>query len=486
MCWGVYGMPQTVLSSLFDTSRLSYWTIGYLPRGRHRDAPGGKAAPVGEDIVSSAVEAVEASRDSLPNLTSAAIGNTLKRFNEWSVPGAAMVVRKRDGSLTVEEKPIVKALLQQKWRNQDIQALLNIGRKATVNSARITEVKQNGVVQTASDEEVSRFISKKKAFDPRTGLNAFDDERIVRAREAMIVAVQIFNSPSVIFKTEIFAMLANVAWTYLLHEYYLRKSGNINGSDGKTWPLSYMLSQGDCPLSKGMKQNLLALKGIRDAVEHNILGRADVKWLSLFQACCLNFDRKITELFGESLSLQGDLSFALQFTRLSLSQISEVQKHEIPEHIEALDARLREGLSESDLADLDYQFRVIYTLDQATKGTSHFQFVQPESAEGKEISNILVKYKPADETHPYKPKAVCDEVSRRTGTTFTSRNHTQAWRLHQVRPRNNAAHPEKTNKEYCVYHPAHGDYTYSEKWVERLASEVSVEHKWSAIRGYKL
>lgn len=24
MCWGVYGMPQTVLNSFFDTSRLSY------------------------------------------------------------------------------------------------------------------------------------------------------------------------------------------------------------------------------------------------------------------------------------------------------------------------------------------------------------------------------------------------------------------------------------------------------------------------------
>lgn len=396
------------------------------------------------------------------------------------------MVRNRDGSLTAEEKPVVKALLVRKWRNQDIQALLNIGRKATVNSARITEVKQNGKIAPASEDEVARFISKKKAFDPKTGLNSFDDERIVRAREAMIVAVQIFNSPTVIFKTAVFAMLANVAWTYLLHEYYTRKIGNIRGSDGKTWSLSIMLARQDCPLSAGMKRNLRAIKDIRDSVEHNILGRADLKWLSLFQACCLNFDRKIIDLFGETLSLQGELSFALQFTKLSISQISEVQKHEIPEHIEALDARLREGLSEADLADLDYQFRVIFTLDNATKGTSHFQFVQPHSAEGREISNILVKYKPADETHPYKPKAVCNEVSRRSGIKFTLQNHTQAWRLHQIRPRVGERQPEKTDKEHCVYHPAHGDYTYSQRWVERLVSEVADERKWSAIRSFKL
>lgn len=39
-----------------------------------------------------------------------------------------MVGRKREGALSKDEKKIVKALLGKGWRNQDIQALLNIGR----------------------------------------------------------------------------------------------------------------------------------------------------------------------------------------------------------------------------------------------------------------------------------------------------------------------------------------------------------------------
>ena len=54
-----------------------------------------------------------------------------------------MRVRKREGRLTAEEECIVKGLLSHGWRNQDIQALVNVGRIATINSARITEVKQN-------------------------------------------------------------------------------------------------------------------------------------------------------------------------------------------------------------------------------------------------------------------------------------------------------------------------------------------------------
>ncbi|MBQ5515476.1 MAG: hypothetical protein IIT88_00095 [Acetobacter sp.] len=34
----------------------------------------------------------------------------------------------------------------------------------------------------------------------------------------MIAAVQTFNTPTMIFRAEIFAVLANIAWTYLIHE----------------------------------------------------------------------------------------------------------------------------------------------------------------------------------------------------------------------------------------------------------------------------
>lgn len=100
-----------------------------------------------------------------------------------------MPLRNREGALTREEKRIVKALLAIRWRNQDIQALINVGRKATINSARITEVKQDGNIRPLSDDAADFFIIKKQAYDPKTGLNFFDDERLIRAREAMTLGV---------------------------------------------------------------------------------------------------------------------------------------------------------------------------------------------------------------------------------------------------------------------------------------------------------
>jgi hypothetical protein len=271
-----------------------------------------------------------------------------------------------------------------------------------------------------------------------------------------------------------------------MHEYYDRRRVKIVGDDGRSLLLSQMLRREDCPLSAGIKRNLEAMAIIRNEVEHNILGRGDLTFLPIFQACCLNFDKIISELFGAALSLQGELAFSLQFAKMSIEQLSGLQKYGIPDHIQALDARLQAGLSEEELTDLEYQFRVVYTLDSASKSRSHIQFVQPESAEGKEISNILVKYKTADDLYPYKPNAVVKMVSERSRQRFTSHNHTQAWRLYSVRPRQRTKRPEDTNRDYCIYHPAHGDYTYSEKWVEHLVAEIEDDDKWAAITAYKI
>jgi len=392
--------------------------------------------------------------------------------------------KKKEGSLTADEKRIVKALIGRGWRLQDIQALVNHHRKATVNSGRLTEVKQDKHITPATDDQVAFYQIKKRSYDPVTGLNLFDDERLIRAREAMTLAVQIFNSPSHRFKTEVFSVLANIAWTYLLHEFYARKGLKIIDADGHSLLLSQMLKRQDFPLSQGIQNNLESLKEIRDTVEHQLLGRSDTKWLTLFQACCLNFDKALCDLFGARLTLQNELGLSLQFARLNFDQVATLQKYEVPEQIEALDARLKKGLSEEELSDLEYRFRVIYTMDAASKSKSHVQFVHPDTPEAEQIRNVLVKYKPSDEMYPYKPSVVAKMVSKRAGVAFTSNDHAKAWKLYKVRPASDAKQPANTNTDYCIYHAAHGDYTFSEKWVAFLVDQITKHNGLAAIKAF--
>jgi hypothetical protein len=375
-------------------------------------------------------------------------------------------------ALSDEEKRVVKALLADGMRNQDIHALINYERPTTINFGRIAGVKNNQKITPASPEEVAFFRRKKHSFDPITGLNLYGDERLIRAREAMILAVTIFNSGSYRFKTEVFAVLANIAWTYLLHEHYYRKGIPPLNTDGTTFALSHMLSRKDNPLSKGIKNNLLSLKAIRDEVEHKMLGRSDTKWLSLFQACCLNFDKTLVSWFGSRVSLQSDLSVVLQFGKLELEQAAQISAYDIPPNITALDALLKKDMKDEDLEDLEYRFKVVYTFDSASKGTAHIQFLSPDSAEGKKVQNVLQKFKIADELYQYKPGDVTKIVRKASGKPFSVHDHTRAWQERKVRPPSGAKSPDKTDRNYCIYHSAHGDYTYNDKWIELLVAQL--------------
>lgn len=378
----------------------------------------------------------------------------------------------RPTALTEQEKRVIKALLAKGVRNQDIHALINFGRPATINFGRIAGIRNNPNIELAQESEIEFFKRKKNSFDPITRLNAYDHERLIRAREAMILAVNIFNSGNYKFKTEVFSVLSNIAWTYILHEFYSMKSISIYNKDGTTFALSHMIERADCPLSKGIKNNLLAIKKIRDEVEHKLLGRSDTQWLALFQACCLNFDRIITDWFGKRTSLQNELSCALQFGKMEIEQLSQLSKYDIPEEIRALDAAIKKDLSENELNDLEYQFRVVYTFDSSSKGKAHIEFISPNSEEGKTIHNVLQKFKIADELYQHKPKDVVNIVKEKTKKLFSINDHTLAWKKHKVRPPNNSRSPEKTNRDYCIYHAAHKDYTYNDKWVELLVSEI--------------
>ncbi|GGA31657.1 DUF3644 domain-containing protein [Neptunicoccus cionae] len=396
------------------------------------------------------------------------------------------MIRRAEGALTAEEKKVVKGFLAKSERNQDIQALVNIGRKATINSARITEVKRDNTIVAASDEALEFYKLKKKAFDPQTGLNLYEDERLIRAREAMLLAVQVFNSPTLRFKAEVFAVQANIAWTYLLHEYYERKGVPIIQSDGRSLLLSQMTTRSDCPISQGIKDNLESLKRIRDTVEHTLFRRSDIRFLSIFQACCLNFDKTICELFGADKALSNDLSFSLQFAKMDFDQLTQVQKYEVPAHISALEKEIDDGLGEDRLSDIEYRFRVVYTFENSTKSKSHIKFVHPTDEDAEEVRKVLIKNEISDKLYPNKAGVAADLVRQQSGRAFTMHNHTQAWRKFDIRPRPSVAQPENTNKDYCIYHEAHGDYTYSDRWVEFLVTFIASDANYEELKKFKL
>jgi hypothetical protein len=386
-------------------------------------------------------------------------------------------------ALTAFERKIAKRLLADGNAYQDVQQLVNTARSPTVNPGRFAGWQQWDI-EPASDDEVARFRYEKSLVDLKSGLSPIDDERLFRSREAMMSAVQIFNTPTTLFKIEVFPVLSQIAWTYLLHEYYERKGIQILGADGNSLLLSQMLNRQDCPLVEDVRKNLIAIKTLRDNVEHQILSSVGRSYWPLFQANCLNFDQTIRKLFGEELGLEQFLALSLQFGKMQIDQLSELQKYDVSPAIEAIDVQIAEAVGETGKEGTSYKFKVNFTFEKAVKGDSHIVFTENNKETGQ-IATILTKNVVGDELWPHKPATVVARVRQMTQLDFTSHHHQLAWKKFGVRPRSKAKDPADCKKDYCHYHKAHKDYTYSDKWVDFLVSNIQNEEEFAALKEFK-
>nr|WP_306419575.1 DUF3644 domain-containing protein [Thalassovita mangrovi] len=291
----------------------------------------------------------------------------------------------------------------------------------------------------------------------------------------MQLAVHVYNNPSTNFRAECFAVLAIIAWTYISIEYCARNNLPIERQDGNAISLADFLKFKECPLVEGVRNNLKSIINLRNSVEHRTLGKYDREWLSLFQACCINYENFIVSQFGERLSLRRDLAFALQFSGLSLHQAQGMIEAELPQEIEAINSEVYQGLSETQMSDPDFQFSVVYTTVASSKSKANFRFISSDEAEAETVANILVKNKPSTQTHPYRANQVVELVKERTGKKFSSHDHTQAWKRLKVRPSGDAEDPSVTKQDYCFYNATFKSYSYSEAWVQKLCDFVELQ-----------
>lgn len=379
------------------------------------------------------------------------------------------------GSLNQNEKRIVKYLCDKGWTNQDIQAEINLCRPATVNFGRISAVKKDTNQSVATDAEFQSFETFKRSFDFRTGLNPFMDEILIKSREAIKLAVSVFNNPTLNFRAENFSILANIAWTYFALEYSARNGMPEQRANGSAISLADFLREDGCPFNDGTKNNLKALIKIRDATEHTAIGFGDDSWVGIFQATCVNYEREITKHFGARLSVAAEISFSLQLSSLSIGQVTSMANAATDEKVTAINAELYDGLTEDQKNDQSFQFSVVYTTVASSKSKSTFQFVSPASAEGKEIATVLVKHKPSADTHPFRPSQVVQKVREAGHPAFNSHAHTTLWKEHQVRPASNSNEPQSTNLDYCYYNPTFSAYTYNNAWVEKIIASLDAE-----------
>ena len=272
------------------------------------------------------------------------------------------------------------------------------------------------------------------------------NELLVKSREAMLSAVQIFNNPNVFFKSENFIVLSNIAWTYLLHAYYRKKGIDYRYFDQKAhskryhktkrgsykyWELEKCLEVDICPVEKLPKENLKFLIGLRHEIKHQMTTRIEDYLSARFQACCLNYNHSIQKLFGVEYGIEKHLSFSLQFSSISEDQAKKLKEFtELPINISAFINAFDETVTDEDYNNPQYSYRVLYiqkSVNKKGQADKVIEFIPADSpeAEGLNKEYVLIKDK---EKPKHLPTEIVELLKAKGFKKFGMHQHTLLWK----------------------------------------------------------
>lgn len=276
-------------------------------------------------------------------------------------------------------------------------------------------------------------------------------ELVSKSRESALAAVQIFNSPMITFKSEIFVVLMNIAWTYLLHAYYRREGIEYryytmagkrrrfdktkHGAD-KHWELERCLNDKKSPIDKDAANNLRFLIGIRHEIEHQMTGRLDSTLSAKFQACCLNYNEYVKKLFGDEHGIDKYLAFSLQFTSISQDQAKHLPSPaEMPAYIGAFVEDFEKKLSDAEFNSPRFAYRVLFVPKTANRKGQADEVIEFVKADTELASDVNKTYAVIKETErpKYRPSKIVEMMNKEGFKQFNLHHHTQLWKAEDAK-----------------------------------------------------
>jgi len=308
-------------------------------------------------------------------------------------------------------------------------------------------------------------------------------ELLKKSQEAALTAIKIFNDPLIRFKSETFIVLMIIAWTYLLHahframhvEYrYFRQLGRrkrfdrtVNGAY-KYWELERCLNDRESPVDRDTANNLRFLIGLRHEIEHQMTRSLDNFLSGRYQACALNYNHYLKELFGVEYSLDEYLSFSIQFMELSAEQVlGGTPEVEIPQQLRAYIARFDHQLQSDEFNSPRFAYRLLFTrqlVNRPGQADRVVEFIDPDSELAQTIDKAYWIKKEV-ERPKYLPKSVVAAVRAAGYPKFRIQpDHVRMWKAEDAK---------KLGKGFGI--EVQGTWFWYRNWIDRCTELCKAE-----------
>lgn len=297
--------------------------------------------------------------------------------------------------------------------------------------------------------------------------NILINRMLLKSQEAFLLAIELYNKPTIKYRLEGFAFFICNAWELLLKAQIIKNDGNIYYKDKpeRTIALSDCVKKVFTNDKDPIRKNLEIIIDLRNTSTHFIIQEMENIYLPFLQANTLNYSQKIYDFFNIDITQQIETSFLSLMTNNAEPnemKILSVYGNEIFNRYKKIKNEtnsLLEIEQNSKLAiNVNLNLKVVKNVKDA-----NLTFAIASDAE--EAIYIVDKVKDINTTYPYTQKTARETIMNNLSRKSININ------LHQ----NNFGlicnkYDLKSNEDYFYYHHLTKRFVCSQKLVDFITN----------------
>lgn len=237
-----------------------------------------------------------------------------------------------------------------------------------------------------------------------------------KSQEAFLLAIELYNRPTIKYRVEGCAFFLCNAWELLLKAFLIKREGNrsiyyANKID-RTISLDDCIKKVFTNKNDPLRKNLERIIELRNTSTHFVVEEFEGIYAPLLQACVENYDDKARELLGIEISDLIPENYLVLSVRRSLVDFEECRARYGSEVVNKM-ISLRSGVLSSDDMENNRRYACSYVAElRATKHKdADLTFRIDKSAE-ESVALIKQLVDPEDK-YPYRASHVVEMVNRR-------------------------------------------------------------------------
>ena len=343
--------------------------------------------------------------------------------------------------------------------------------------------------------------------DLKNYISPFSQTLVAKSVKSALLAVEIYNKPTVDFRTEGYIVMMNIAWNSLFHALFANEGKSYKykveeGEEEKYYELKKCISLYDGILKKEIEANLTFLIKLRDLITHRIIPALDDMVFGECQACLFNYEKILTDYFHSNYQINNSLAYSLQFSKKYTAEQLEVRKSydlnnkSIIQFIE----QFRDNLDPEIFQSIHYSFRVFMIpkignhIESSDLAVEFIKYDPNNTTENDSYEKLL--YVIRDKRLPgeyFKAGEVAKNIyeslkeNKPKNWKFSaSYHHVKCTKYFKVRVGHYKGDPNKTNAKYCIYDPTFNQHIYTKEWITFLTEKLKDENLYKKIMKFYL